>query len=96
MTICVVVILYKVAEIVNDENVNEQDDNGDTPLHKACKFGHLEVVKILMSHFAKPEIKNNDHGDCVVTAISYGNTDLLPVLKYHISLTDSYQQLELD
>lgn len=27
-----------------------QDFMGDTPLHKAAKFGHLECVRLLTSH----------------------------------------------
>ena len=30
-------------------NVNQQDDSGDTPLHYACRYGHLDHVKILLA-----------------------------------------------
>ena len=30
-------------------NVNQQTNFGDTPLHYACEYGHLDRVKILLA-----------------------------------------------
>jgi len=46
-----------VAQLVNDPAVDVNwvgPDRGDTPLHRASRFGHLQVVEILlMSHKTK-------------------------------------------
>ena len=48
------IIAYKgnlelVKELVNHRDVNNQDYNGNTPLHDSIKSGHTEVVKFLLS-----------------------------------------------
>jgi len=37
-------------------------DKGDTPLHRACRFGHLEVVKVLLDHRKIEVNKGNQWG----------------------------------
>jgi len=39
-------------------NVNAQDNYGDTSLHDAAKFGHIEVVKILLEAGANVTLRN--------------------------------------
>lgn len=39
-------------------NVNDQDENGNTPLHWAAKSGNLENIKYLIKSGAKIDIKN--------------------------------------
>ena len=38
--------------------VNDTDEDGDTALHKAAFFGHLEVVEVLLEAGASPNVKN--------------------------------------
>ena len=33
---------------VRGHNINVQDNNEDTPLHRACSYGHSEIVETLM------------------------------------------------
>ena len=33
----------------NHSNINQQDNFGNTPLHHACKEGHIECVKLLVA-----------------------------------------------
>ena len=52
------------------------DYDGRTPLHLACKKGHLEVVKVLLKH--KADINFQDkYGRCPLEeAIDYGHDDV--------------------
>ena len=52
------------AKDVNDliekkSDIDYQDENGDTPLSKACNEGRYEIVNLLLSANADPNIKNN-------------------------------------
>lgn len=40
------------------QNINIQDDIGNTPLHAAVESGHLEVVKLLLENHADISLKN--------------------------------------
>ena len=40
--------------------INIKGSNGETPLHKAAKNGHVDMVKLLISNGANKNIKNND------------------------------------
>ena len=44
-------------------DVNVQDDEGHTPVHVACRFGHLEILKALKMMNANPNICDI----CVIT-----------------------------
>ena len=39
---------------------NEKNPSGDTPLHLAFQFDHIDIVKILLKEGADPTIKNKD------------------------------------
>ena len=41
--------------------LNEQDNNGNTPLHLAALYGYFDVVKMLSDHGALNKIYNNYH-----------------------------------
>eukprot|EP00013_Stygamoeba_regulata_P025336 CAMPEP_0177653890 /NCGR_PEP_ID=MMETSP0447-20121125/13992_1 /TAXON_ID=0 /ORGANISM="Stygamoeba regulata, Strain BSH-02190019" /LENGTH=405 /DNA_ID=CAMNT_0019157407 /DNA_START=54 /DNA_END=1271 /DNA_ORIENTATION=- len=51
-----------------------QDYNGDTPLHDAARFGHLEVVRILLAAGADTNIRNAD-GQTPVDVAQYHSKD---------------------
>ena len=43
--------LETVRELADDPGVDINwagEDRLDTPLHRACRFGHLEIVKVLL------------------------------------------------
>jgi len=58
--------LETVKELASDPAVDVNwvgEDRGDTPLHRACRFGYLEIVTVLL---AQPKIGVNkgNRGDC--------------------------------
>jgi ankyrin repeat protein len=52
--------LDSVKELVESgENINEQNDQGYTPLHEAVKGNYLKIANYLIENGADPHIKNN-------------------------------------
>lgn len=50
----------RVAELILElAPLNEQDQHGDTALHKAAYLGHTDVIVLLLNAHASPTIKNN-------------------------------------
>jgi len=45
---------------INKANINQQDYNGNTPLHYACKRQDKNIMKFLIHHGANPNIENNE------------------------------------
>ena len=57
--------LEAVRELVNDPAVDFNwvgEDRGDAPLHRACRFGHLEIVKVLLAQ-ERIEVNKGNKGD---------------------------------
>merc|ERR1712146_141464 len=44
-------------------DVNVQDQDGETPLHRACWMGQSEIVKILLAHPKIEPCIQNKHGE---------------------------------
>lgn len=44
----------------NNNLVNKQDENGDTPLHHACDYQHEEIIRILCENGADYKIPNKE------------------------------------
>jgi ankyrin repeat protein len=63
-------------------DVNAKNNYGETPLHEACRKGHVQVVKELVSHGADIEAKDNDESTPLHTAALRGH---LPVVKMLLS-----------
>jgi ankyrin repeat protein len=57
-------------------NINEQNEYGNTLLHTACRVRNYEIVKILLETYnAKVDIKNEDGRTALHIATIYGSTD---------------------
>jgi ankyrin repeat protein len=60
-------LITSVSDLLNDSAhsskviiVNSTDEEGNTPLHKACEKGDLELVKLLINSGANPLLQNED------------------------------------
>ena len=45
---------------IDEDIINIKGENEDTPLHEACRVGHLEIVKTLLERGANIEDANWD------------------------------------
>lgn len=63
--------------------VDSQDYACDTPLHDACKFGHLEVVKALLQFGARSTIVNSDGQTALEVAEAQDKTEIVALLQRH-------------
>ena len=54
--------------------INEQDENGNTPLHIAAQHGNKFLITKLMSLGASIDVKNNNKNTPLHTAIIYGHS----------------------
>ena len=61
-------------------NVNQQDFNGDTPLHDAARFGHKAVCDILVGAGADRSITNNMGKNAQQVASDYGKAEVAAAL----------------
>jgi ankyrin repeat protein len=52
------------------EQKNEKDFNGNTPLGVACLNGHIDVVKLLISHNADMKARNKEGSNILQLACS--------------------------
>ena len=69
--------------------INVQDNNGWTPLHLACYYGHLEVLKVLLSLLADYTIANDYGRTPIVIAEANGNINLVEYLNQSVNIAAS-------
>lgn len=83
--------------LASSENINLQDENGQTALHIACKYGILDIFKILMS-FDNIDInlKNNEGFNCLYYACNQYNVkpDIIDMWHYtNYSSLSNYSEI---
>lgn len=61
-------------------HVNDVNDSDDTPLHIACRCGHLEIVKYLLTQKACTEICNRIEGTALSCAAAQGHDMIVQYL----------------
>jgi ankyrin repeat protein len=62
-------------------NINAQDDtNGNTALHEASRWGHLDAVQLLIEREADLTLLNNYEQTAVHLAAEYGHIAVVEVL----------------
>ena len=64
-------------------DINVQDDDGWTPLHRASYDGALEVVRVLLEHGADVEVKGEDGMTALQEAADYGRDKVVELLREH-------------
>lgn len=65
-------------------NINILGREGDSPLHRSCRLGCLETVKLLVRHGADPELTNREGWSPLHLAVDSGYQD---VVVYLLSLS---------
>jgi len=73
------VVAYLAHELKINPNI--QDHAGDTALHDAARFGHVDVVQILLEAGADPSIKNNQGKDPLTLAELANKEDVIKILR---------------
>jgi len=63
-----------------DVDVNARESDGETPLHQAAYYGHLEVAKLLLEHGARRHIKNNEDETPLDLARKEGHQRVVQIL----------------
>jgi ankyrin repeat protein len=66
-----------VNTLLYTDDVNVQDNDGDTPLHNACQMGNVDIVGSLISVFANTNITDDDKTTPVEQAKFFGNNELV-------------------
>ena len=61
-------------------DLNERNEQGRTPLHFACKFGHAEIVHMLLSREADVNAKDQEENTPLHFAAGWGSTTLIELL----------------
>ncbi|CAL8113048.1 unnamed protein product [Orchesella dallaii] len=67
-------------------DVNGENDDGDTPLHLACQYGHVDIVGLLIDEGASLVQLNKQNEPAILKA---ANNNQVEVLQHILSLEDS-------
>jgi ankyrin repeat protein len=62
-------------------NVNLTDAQGNTPLIEASRFGHDDVVRVLIERGANLNAKNKEGQTALMLAVKNGHDDVVRRLK---------------
>ena len=69
--------------VINEQNCDPmtRDNDGGTPLHIACRYGHLNITQYLINEaHCNPLCENNDGDTPLHYACKYGNTRIVQCL----------------
>ena len=93
---------YNIVDLLisHGADVNEKDNDGWTPLHNACYFGHHKIAKLLISHGTNvnsKSIHNNTplHMACICVYDGYNTVKLLIEYNANILITNNNKQTPL-
>jgi hypothetical protein len=65
---------------IRNINVNLKDISGDTPLHDAAYYGHIEITRLLLQNGAYVNVRNNHGWTPLHYAAFQGHVDILHFL----------------
>ena len=86
---------YKLVKCLLDkiEYIDPRDDNGQTPLHKACALAKFKTAKLLLRNGADVNAITNDGESPLTILSSHGKHDLgLLKLVLDLNADRSYEQ----
>ncbi|KAB0791382.1 hypothetical protein PPYR_03182 [Photinus pyralis] len=66
-----------IVDALLDLGVDEEDEQGNTPLLLAVKTGALETAKLLLEKGADVRVKNNEYNTCLHYATDHSDVELL-------------------
>ena len=86
---------------IEDEFVNAKGDDGDTSLHLACLYGHVDVVKVLLAdERVDVNATDDDGGSSLADASASGFHEIVELLLakkgIEVNLKDSDDETALD
>ena len=73
------------AEIVNTDDFNPKDAEGQTPFHLAAKYGHLEICRIILANIVDKNPVNNDGETPSQLAACHGHLSVMELIKSELS-----------
>ena len=73
------------AEIVNTDDFNPKDAEGQTPFHLAAKYGHLEICRLILANIVDKNPVNNDGETPSQLAACYGHLSVMELIKSELS-----------
>ncbi|MBL6621577.1 MAG: ankyrin repeat domain-containing protein [Rickettsiales bacterium] len=63
----------QVKQLITEDNVNDKNDEGKTPLHEAAKKGNLEIINLLLGLQVQIEAKDEEGKTPLHEAAQYGH-----------------------
>ena len=76
--------------------IDQQDNDGRTFLHHACLLGHVNIVKILLSYFARTDITSYFKETPLEQALHSGNFHLTQILLQVESDKENYNKRQMN
>lgn len=75
----------KVEELATEENINQKDDLGNTPLMVAVQYMDIEIIQLILDKGADPEIEDDLGISSLMMATESENKEIINLLKSHTS-----------
>ena len=73
------------AELVNTDDFNPKDAEGQTPFHLAAKYGHLEICRLILANIVDKNPVNNDGETPSQLAACHGHLSVMELIKSELS-----------
>ena len=67
--------------LIKGAEIDSQDNDGETALHEAAKWGHLKLIQFFINHGANINAVGSDGRAPIHLAIAHGNIDIVNLLK---------------